>query len=474
MVQVLGGRYQLGRVLGSGGMGEVREAIDTQLGRRVAVKLLAGDRVAKAVRARFIREATLAGQFNHPNAVLVYDSGQDGEILYLAMELVTGPSLLQVMTETGPLDPGDAVTIADQILAALGAAHSRGLVHRDVKPSNILFTEDGVAKLADFGIAKGLGELATSLTETGRVMGTPRYLSPEQASGRTATPSSDLYALGVVLYEMLAGRPPFGGDTPYAAAIAHQRQPVPPLVKLRPGLDPDLAAIVERALAKTPWERYPDAAVMRTALAYPAAAAAADAAGAGHRTPEDLPHTAEVRTDGLFDETETETNEYDQPVEDRSQWQRVGVLAALGLVALMFGVATVLVSGQGGGEDTPGSELAGEQAQQGDVTRSPGSIGATSTTVEPGSPTTEAPVTTTSVASPTVDTIADVVSDDPDAFGEKGDSLVDKLRKAEREQGNQDNEARKAIDEISKWANEGQIDPAIAEEAISALEQLTT
>lgn len=154
MEQVLGGRYQLGRVLGKGGMSEVREAIDVHLGRRVAVKLLAGDRVDKVLRARFIREATLASQFNHPHAVLVYDSGQDGESLYLAMELVTGPSLDHVLAKHGRLDPGDAVAIADQILAALGAAHSRGLIHRDVKPSNILFTEDGVAKLADSGSRK--------------------------------------------------------------------------------------------------------------------------------------------------------------------------------------------------------------------------------------------------------------------------------------------------------------------------------
>lgn len=457
-------------------MSEVREAVDRQLGHPVAVKLLAGDLAEPAVRARFIREAKLAGTFTHPNAVLVYDSGQDAGILYLVMELVTGPSLDLVLAETGRLDPGDAVAIADQVLAALGSAHRRGLVHRDVKPSNILFTGEGVAKLADFGIAKGLGELATTLTGSGRVMGTPRYLSPERATGREATPSSDLYALGIVLYEMLAGHPPFGGHTPYAAAVAHQRQPVPPLREIRPELDPDLAAVVERALAKAPWERYTDAAAMRTALAYPAAAAAAGRAGVGSQAPaHHLPQAAEVAPDDLFDTAETPTGRYDRPEESRSPWQRIGVLAALGLVAATIGMAAALVSGRGTGRNPTGSEPSGEQAQPSSATASPSTVESTltSTTTKPASATTEALPTTTTVPLATVDTVIDTVSGDPAAFGEKGDKLLDKLRKAGREQGNQANEARKTIDEISEWLNEGEIDPAIAQEAISALEPLT-
>jgi eukaryotic-like serine/threonine-protein kinase len=269
VVEVLARRYEVGRVVGAGGTARVHEAFDRKLNRRVAIKLLDGRTADEAVRARFLHEATAAAKFTDPHAVRVYDTGEENGTLYLVMEFLGGPTLASVLDDRGPLEVTEAVAIADQILAAVGAGHEAGLVHRDIKPSNILFTRDGSAKLADFGIAKGVGALAIPLTATGQVIGTPRYLSPEQAAGRPASPPSDLYAVGVVLFEMLTGSPPFAGDTPLATALAHQQAPVPRLMVLRPEIGNELAAVVERALAKAPEDRYPDATAMRDALASP-------------------------------------------------------------------------------------------------------------------------------------------------------------------------------------------------------------
>jgi eukaryotic-like serine/threonine-protein kinase len=250
-------------------MARVHEAFDRRLERPVAIKLLDAGPADEAVRARFMQEAEVAAKFSHPNAVRVYDAGEDDGILFLVMELLEGPSLAGVLADRGPLEVIEATDIASQILAAVGAGHEAGLVHRDIKPSNILFAGDGSAKLADFGIAKSVSALAIPLTATGQVIGTPRYLSPEQVMGRPASPRSDLYAVGVVLFEMLTGSPPFAGDTPLVTALAHQQAPVPRLVARRPDIDEDLAAVVERALAKAPEDRHPDAAAMRDALASP-------------------------------------------------------------------------------------------------------------------------------------------------------------------------------------------------------------
>jgi serine/threonine protein kinase len=226
---LIGGRYELRARRRRGGMAEVWEALDRRIQRPVAVKLVTADALDEGSRARFVREAAVAAQFAHPNAVTVYDTGEDDGTLYLVMELVKGPTLAEVLAQRGALHPADAVDIADQVLAAVGAGHRVGLVHCDIKPSNILFHgplesfggghagSGPIVKLADFGGAKATNE---PVTQGSQVLITPRYMSPEQAAGRPATPASDLYAVGVVLFEMLSGELPFVRDTLLATAAA--------------------------------------------------------------------------------------------------------------------------------------------------------------------------------------------------------------------------------------------------------------
>jgi hypothetical protein len=265
---VLGDRYRLGEQIAVGGSARVVAAVDERLGRRVAVKLVDARAVEAsdpAARQRFLREARTAAGFSHQHAVAVYDAGEDAGVLYLVMELVDGPSLAQVLAD-GPLPVDQAVRICAQVLAALEAAHASGVVHRDVKPANVLLTSSGEAKLADFGIAKRFDDLTDSVTRTGFVVGTPRYLAPEQALGQPLTPATDVYAAGVLLYEMLTGEAPYEGATPAAAMLAHHAAPVPDLTRRRPDVPPGLAAVVTRALAKDPSDRYASAEAMAAAL----------------------------------------------------------------------------------------------------------------------------------------------------------------------------------------------------------------
>jgi serine/threonine-protein kinase len=273
---VLAGRYELGQKLGSGGMATVYEANDQLLDRAVAVKLLRSDALsAHTARQRFAAEARAAASLTHPHAVAVYDVSSTDEQPFIVMELVRGPTLEDVLNEKGRLDETQAIAVGSQILAALHAAHRRGLVHRDVKPANILLP-DGVVptrpdelpgvKLADFGIAKAVSDATVGLTMVGQVIGTPKYLSPEQVKGERATPQSDLYATGVVLYEMLAGRPPFERDSALGLALAHREDEPRPLDDLLSDLNPALVALVHRALSKNPADRPSDANEMREAL----------------------------------------------------------------------------------------------------------------------------------------------------------------------------------------------------------------
>jgi serine/threonine-protein kinase len=275
---VLQDRYELIEQIGSGGMATVWRAVDRQLGRTVAVKTLHQNLAEDgAFVERFRREARSAAALAHPNIVTVYDSGDENGAPYIVMELVDGMSLHSVLAASGPLSVAHAARVGAAVLAALDHAHSRGLVHRDVKPGNILVTQDGSVKVADFGIAKGLEE-AAGLTQTGTLMGTASYISPEQASGHRATGASDLYALGCVLYECLTGRPPFAGDNPVAVAVQHQRASVPPITSYRADVPAPLQSVVLRALAKSPSERYPSAADMHHALVATGQTTAADLA----------------------------------------------------------------------------------------------------------------------------------------------------------------------------------------------------
>jgi eukaryotic-like serine/threonine-protein kinase len=272
-------RYALESRIATGGMGEVWRAADTVLGRQVAVKLLKAEYADHATfRSRFETEARHAASLHHPGVAAVYDFGEadasDGSGVarpYLVMELVDGRPLSALLEPGQPLDPDATRDLLAQAADALGAAHAAGIVHRDVKPANLLVTPDRTVKITDFGIARAAEGM--SLTETGQVMGTPQYLSPEQAQGGTATPASDVYSLGVVAFECLAGRRPFVAETPVATALAHLREPVPDLPDDVPA---DLAAIVHRAMSKAPEDRFADATELAAALRNPGAVAAPD------------------------------------------------------------------------------------------------------------------------------------------------------------------------------------------------------
>jgi eukaryotic-like serine/threonine-protein kinase len=264
-VTVLADRYELAEELGTGGMGRVVVAHDRLLGRDVAIKLL-GPTPDEVARERFSREARSAARLHHPNIVGVYDTGVDGGRPYLVMELVRGRSLADLLKDEGPLEADQAVAITLGVLEGLEAAHRAGMVHRDVKPANVLLPDDGGVKLSDFGIAKALDETATGLTTAGSLVGTPTYLAPELVGGSPPSPASDVYSVGCLLYAQLTGDPPFTEGEPLAIAYAHRNEPVPPIEDARPDLPPDLVAVVGRALAKDPSDRYERASDMRTAL----------------------------------------------------------------------------------------------------------------------------------------------------------------------------------------------------------------
>jgi serine/threonine protein kinase len=262
--EVLGGRYELRGVLGRGGMAEVRDGWDTRLDRAVAIKLLYPVfSMQPDNRRRFEVEARAAAGLNHPNIVAVHDSGEHDGTPYIVMERLSVRTLADVI-DLGPLPQPQVRSILDDLLSALAAAHAAGILHRDIKPGNILFTDAGHTKLADFGIAKSA---ATPHTMTGQIVGTMAYLSADRIAGRPATVADDLYALGVVGYEALTGRRPFPQENLPELARAIADETPMPLAVLRPDVDPALAAVIERAMSRDPQWRFGSAASMRAALA---------------------------------------------------------------------------------------------------------------------------------------------------------------------------------------------------------------
>ena len=251
------GRYRVSSRLGSGGMADVYLAHDTLLGREVALKLL-HHRFSEDQEfvERFRREASSAAGLSHPNVVAVFDRGEWDGTYYIAMEYLPGRSLKAVVREHGPLSPGDAIDIVVQILLATRFAHRRGIIHRDIKPHNVILDEEGRAKVTDFGIARAG---ASDMTLTGSIMGTAQYLSPEQAQGHAVSESSDLYAVGVVLYELLTGSVPFEGESAVTVALKQVSvEPIPPS-RRNPEVGPALDAVVMRSLAKEPVQRFANA-----------------------------------------------------------------------------------------------------------------------------------------------------------------------------------------------------------------------
>jgi serine/threonine-protein kinase len=266
--EILGDRYEMQDAIGRGGMATIYRAVDLRMGRTVAVKILrevySSD--PKFV-TRFQREARAASLLQHPNIVQVFDYGQSGESYYIVMEFVDGTDLRRYLKRNGKLSNERAVNIAHDVALGLGAAHKRGIVHRDVKPQNIMLNDEDLIKLTDFGIASVYKDAgAERLTTTGMTLGTVQYYAPEQAQGEVVTPAADIYALGIVMYEMLTGRPPFDGDTPVAVAMKHIQEPPEPPTTYNPSIAPGLERIIMRCLEKDPRDRFRDGDALAYAL----------------------------------------------------------------------------------------------------------------------------------------------------------------------------------------------------------------
>ena len=345
-------RYRFESRIATGGMGEVWRATDTALGRPVAVKVLKSEYADDpSFRSRFETEARHAASLHHPGVASVYDVGEstllgaaDGSSVprpFLVMELVDGQPLSALLRGGRPLDPDVVRDLMAQAADAIGAAHRAGIVHRDVKPANLLVTPERQIKITDFGIARASDGLG--LTGTGQVMGTPQYLSPEQARGNTATPASDVYALGVVAFECLAGHRPFDAESPVATALSHLNDPVP---DLPPSVPADLAAVVRRAMSKDAAQRYADGDAFAVALRDPSAAAetafvpvppVADHTQVMTAVPEPMPEIEPV---------------YDPPPEDRgSPWPIV--LLVIGLVAAVVLILWLVLRDSGDDDAEP-------------------------------------------------------------------------------------------------------------------------
>jgi serine/threonine protein kinase len=267
MKRQLGGRYQLGPMIGTGGMADVYLAEDLRLHREVAIKILRSDLARDpAFVTRFNKEALAVAALNHPGIVAVYDSGQEkttsGVMPYIVMEYVEGKTLRELLHDGDRLLFDRAIEIVEGILNALSYSHKSGIVHRDIKPGNIMITESGAVKVMDFGIARALADAGATLTSTWNIVGTAQYLSPEQATGGQADLRSDLYSVGCLFYELISGQPPFSGETPVAIAYQHVSAPLIPVTSLTTGLDPAIDSFFEVALAKSPENRYQNAASM--------------------------------------------------------------------------------------------------------------------------------------------------------------------------------------------------------------------
>jgi beta-lactam-binding protein with PASTA domain/predicted Ser/Thr protein kinase len=329
---VVDGRYRLVSRLGSGGMADVWCAEDLQLGRRVALKLL-HRRFAEDAEfvERFRREASSAAGLQHPNVVSVYDRGEFDGTYYIAMEFLDGITLKDLVRRDGPLDPARAIDLAIQVLRAARFAHKRGIIHRDLKPHNVIVDAEDRAKVTDFGIARAG---ASDMTETGSILGTAQYLSPEQAQGHAVSAQSDLYAIGIVLYEMLTATVPFEGDSAVTIALKQVSEPPLPPSRLNPAVTPELEAVVMRALAKQPEHRFGDADEFIAAL---------EVARAGLEAPSGAETTAFMPVGGPVVEEEVV---YAEPLDEEPgpRWWLWGMLAAL-LVAGAV-VAALLLAGE--------------------------------------------------------------------------------------------------------------------------------
>jgi eukaryotic-like serine/threonine-protein kinase len=359
--RLLGGRYELDGVVGRGGMAEVYRARDIRLDRIVAVKTLREDLARdQTFQARFRREAQSAASLNHPSIVAVYDTGEDNtggsHIPYIVMEYVDGRTLRDLLRDDRRLLPERALEITDGVLRALDYSHRNGIVHRDIKPGNVMLTRSGQVKVMDFGIARAVSDAQATMTQTAQVIGTAQYLSPEQARGERVDARSDLYSTGCLLYELLTGRPPFLGDSPVAIAYQHVREnPVPPS-RVDPEVPQWADAIVLRAMAKDPRDRYQSAAEMRQDIqralqGVPVAAPRTAAYGAA--TQRVGPATAMAT--GAMPGYQYGSDDGYPPESTERRWLPIvlwvaGILLVLGVVA---GVAYAILGGGSSGNAVP-------------------------------------------------------------------------------------------------------------------------
>ncbi|MCW2791205.1 MAG: protein kinase [Nocardioides sp.] len=335
----VGGRYELGELLGRGGMAEVRKGIDTRLGRVVAVKRLRTDLASDATfQARFRREAQSSASLNHPAIVAVYDTGEemstDGSDVaqpYIVMEYVAGRTLRDIIREGRKILPERALEITSGVLSALDYSHRAGIIHRDIKPGNVMLTPSGDVKVMDFGIARAMSDASSTMTQTAAVVGTAQYLSPEQARGETVDSRSDVYSAGCLLYELLTGRPPFIGDSPVAVAYQHVREPAAPPSDHDTDLPPEIDAIVMKALAKRLEDRYQSAAAMRSDIERYLAGRPVHAAAAPVPT---AATTVVPAVPPAYDATSVRPAL--PPEDDDDDRSRTGLLVALGLLLVLI------------------------------------------------------------------------------------------------------------------------------------------
>jgi eukaryotic-like serine/threonine-protein kinase len=470
-VSVLGGRYELGPSLGSGGMATVVAGHDRVLDRPVAVKLL-GRQAHPDARARLLREARAAARLHHPNAVAVYDTGEHDGQPFIVMELVRGRTLADELRERERLGTEETVAVGLGILDALAAAHASGIVHRDVKPGNVLLPEAGGVKLGDFGIAKALEDVSAALTTTGTVLGTPTYLAPELVHGGTAVPASDVYSVGCLLFECLTGRPPFTGDSAVAVAYAHVHGPVPDVRTLRPDVPADLAAVVATAMHKDPAGRYADAAALRAALLEGPAAVPTRTAV--------LPPPAAGATQPIAATTPVATPGPARPGDAASgpQWWLVALVALAGLVGVWLVVDAADRGTPTGGDDGGAGSGAGDEAPAADPPPAEGETDAAEGAEEgppdagdaPEAPDADGP------AGPgdpgTLDELIVLLAGSPmGTYGEKhGDLLEDLIDLREEDApGQRAKEAGELQEEVVGYVADGELDPDIGRVAIAVL-----
>jgi serine/threonine-protein kinase len=348
----LGGRYELGGLLGRGGMADVRVGRDLRLGRTVAVKQLRGDLAADdTFQARFRREAQSSAALNHPSIVAVYDTGESidkhgSHVPYIVMEYVEGQTLRDILrgAENGrKILPERALSITADVLSALDYSHRSGIIHRDIKPANVMLTPSGQVKVMDFGIARAIADTSSAMTQTAAVIGTAQYLSPEQARGETVDARSDIYSTGCLLYELLTGRPPFVGDSPVSVAYQHVREEARPPSQLNPDVSAAIDNIVAKSLAKRVEDRYQSAADMRKDIervlagqVVEAPAAATAIVGGGTAV---APAAAPVLpVAGGARRAEPDPDEEDEEPDNRAKWWIIGVIAVLLLAGLAFAI----------------------------------------------------------------------------------------------------------------------------------------